>query len=115
MARRRKIKPEEITGSIKNWEIVDELQINGRNVTPGTELKITGERGRFRFIKHVINGEKEWIDVWGGPKGAESIRSFRPDRVKRVHYKNTTDKAMAAEYKAKKAALKEENGNSEES
>lgn len=101
-----------LPGSYEKWKVSDELQINGRNVGPGTELKISGERGRFRFIKHVVNGDKEWIDVWGGPKGAESIRSFRPDRVRRVHYKNTTDKAMAQEYKAKKAALREENDNS---
>ena len=110
MARKKKTEREvnHVPGSIENWEVATEMQINGRYVEPGTELKITGERGRFRFMKHVVAPAGEWIDVWGGPKGAESIRSFRTDKVKRVHYKNTTDKALAAEYKAKKIAMKEE-------
>lgn len=96
-----------------DWEISYEMQINGRYVEPGTELKISGERGRFRFIKHVLTANAEWIDVWGGPKHAQQWRSFRTDRVKRVHYKNTTDQALAAEYKAKKAALKAEEAEDE--
>ena len=91
-----------------DWTVVTELQINGRYVSPGTELKITGERGRFRFMKHVDTGTADWIDVWGGPKGAECIRSFKLDRVKRVHYKNETVKNLAAEYKEKKKAIKAE-------
>jgi len=107
MAKKR---PEpETTGSIRDWAVSTELQINGRKVTPGTELKIQGERGRFRFIKHVINSDgSEWIDVWGGPKKAESTRSFRLNKVQTVHYKNTTDQALVAEYKAKKVAKRVE-------
>jgi len=84
-----------------HWIVKTEIQINGRNVVPGTELKIAGERGRFRFIKHVDTGEAVWIDVWGGTKGSENWRSFRPDRVKTVHYKNRTTENLAAEYKQK--------------
>lgn len=105
---RRKKSTAEVTGSIKDWEITTEIQINGRNVEPGTELKIKGERGRFRFIKYVVAPEGSWIDVWGGTKHAQQLRSFRLDRVARVHYKNTTDKALAQEYKEKKAIIKEE-------
>jgi hypothetical protein len=91
------------------WEYSTKIQINGRNIIPGTELKITGERGRFRFIHAVTTQEgNEWIDVWGGPKKAESTRSFRVERVKTVHYKNTTDQALVQEYKAKKIAMKAE-------
>lgn len=104
---RRKKEPAETTGSIKDWEITTEIQINGRNVEPGTELKIKGERGRFRFIKYVVAPEGSWIDVWGGTKYAQQLRSFRLDRVARVHYKNITDKALAQEYKEKMAAIKE--------
>jgi len=57
----------------------------GRTLTPGVELTIAGERGRFKFIKHVTSGGKEWIDVLGGKAGHEMIRSFRPDRVATVH------------------------------
>lgn len=36
-----------------NWHIKTVIWINGRRVEPGTELKIEGMRGRFRFIRHV--------------------------------------------------------------
>lgn len=108
MARRKAVDAPIVPGPNADWEYVTELQINGRHVTPGTELKIDGERGRFRFVKLVRNGEKEWIDVWGGPKRCESMRSFRLDRVKRVHYKNQTVPNLAQEYKEKKASLKAE-------
>ncbi len=57
----------------------------GRTLTPGMELTISGERGRFRFIRHVCSGDKQWVDVLGGKSGHEKIRSFRPDRVAVVH------------------------------
>lgn len=104
----RRKKAEKVDNPSADWEVAYEMQINGRNVEPGTELKIEGERGRFRFIKHVLTSTAEWIDVWGGPKHAQQWRSFRTEKVKRVHYKNTTEQALAAEYKAKKAAMKEE-------
>jgi hypothetical protein len=91
-----------------HWSYSSEIQVNGRNVTAGTELKISGERGRFRFVHHVSTGEAEWIDVWGGPKGSESMRSFRMDRIKRVHYKNQTVGNLALEHKAKQVAKKAE-------
>jgi hypothetical protein len=98
----------------KDWEVTTELQINGRYVKKGTELKISGERGRFRFLQHVKTQGAEWIDVWGGPKQKEQTRSFYLDRVVRVHSKNKTDAALAEVYKDKKKAVKEEqNGESE--
>ena len=95
---------------IADWTVKEEIQINGRHVSKGTELKIRGERGRFRFVKYVYNQklDVDWIDVWGGPKRTPSMRSFRVDDVQRVHYKNTTDQALAEEYKLKKKILKEE-------
>lgn len=112
MGRRKKSIKEDNPSS--DWEITYEMQINGRHVEAGTELKIQGERGRFRFIKHVLTSDAEWIDVWGGPKHREQMRSFRTERVIRVHYKNTTDKALAQEYKEKKAIIKEENASTAE-
>lgn len=58
---------------------------SGRILTPGVELKIEGERGRFQFIRHVVSGDAEWIDVLGGRVNHEKIRSFRPSRVATVH------------------------------
>lgn len=105
MGRRKKTKAE-LSGPIKDWEVSYEMQINGRHVEPGTELKIAGQRGRFRFIKHVASTASKWVDVWGGPKHQEQWRSFKPEQVKTVHYKNTSDKALAEEYKAKRAMMK---------
>jgi hypothetical protein len=105
MARRPKIKTPMANA---HWEIKTEIQINGRNVIPNTELSISGERGRFRFIKYVNTGEAEWIDVWGGPKKSESWRSFRLDRVKTVHFKNRTDANLAVVYKQKQQEKKAE-------
>lgn len=108
MARKRKLTP----GPIDNWQISTSIQINNRHVEPGTELKIAGERGRFRFIKHVITDTgKEWVDVWGGPAKAEQWRSFKLEQVKTVHYKNRTTKNLAVEYKQKMADKKEETEN----
>lgn len=100
--------PEAVNPSAE-WEVVTEMQINGRHVKPGTELKIKGWSGRYRFVKYVKTEKgKEWVDLWGGNKKAECFRSCRLDMVKTVHFKNKTDHHMALEYKAKKKALKAE-------
>ena len=85
-----------------NWTVKTEIQINGRIVTAGTELSITGEPGRFRFIKHVVTQDCEWIDVVGGKKGYSTIRSFRPARVRTVHWKNKTMANIVKERKEQK-------------
>lgn len=109
MARKKKI-VDEGPRPCDSWEILTEMQINGRNVSKGTELKISGERGRFRFIKYVKTEKGiEWIDVIGGPKGCEVWRSFYLDRVKTVHYKNKSDAALAAQHKEKMKAIRAEN------
>lgn len=89
-----------------DWHEFYFAEANGRHMTPGTEVSISGERGRFRFVKRVVRGHTEWLDFWGGPKGCEQLRSFYPDRVKRVHRINKSDKALAAQHKAKKEALR---------
>jgi aspartate 1-decarboxylase len=69
--------------------VQDTLTVHRRHLTPGTEVKIEGVRGRFRFQRYVVNEQTgaEWIDVYGGTAGHETIRSFRPDRVSTVHRK----------------------------
>ncbi|WAB10836.1 hypothetical protein SEA_TUCK_62 [Arthrobacter phage Tuck] len=90
-----------------DWHEHDSAEANGRHITPGTEVSIKGERGRFRFLKRVTRDSgAEWLDFWGGPKGCEAWRSFSADQTRRVHRINTTEKALAAEYKAKKEALR---------
>ena len=89
------------------WDYITEMQINGRNVIKGTELKISGERGRFRFMNYTKTDKgSEWITVWGGPKGMECTRSFTLDRVKTVHSKNTTDANLVKALKERKKAEK---------
>lgn len=111
-----KRKSQEPSGPRPNsaWICETEIQVNGRNVSFGTELKIRGVRGRFRFVKKVTTPTTEWIDVWGGPKGAESMRSFRLGQIKTVHYKNQTVANLAVEYKEKKIAKKAELENGED-
>ena len=85
MTRRKKVY-EDISYP-EGWVVNEEYVANGRNIVKDTELSINDERGRFRFIKHVVNGDKEWIDVFS--KDGQ-FRSFRPSDIKRVHWKNKT-------------------------
>lgn len=85
------------------WHRKDSFQWNGRHIEPGTEVSIRGERGRFRFVSHTtVVGERsgevilEWVDVIGGARGASQWRSFRPDRIRRVHRLRKTMTAAEA-------------------
>jgi hypothetical protein len=80
----------------EGWVVSNKIQINGRNVSRGTEISIQGESGRFRFLKHVKSGSREWVDVIGGKRGYEAFRSFDISRVKRVHSKNRTRHNLAS-------------------
>ena len=84
---------ENVTRPNDHWVITEEITVNGRKVVRGTEISITGERGRFKFLKHVYNPKTDssWIDVVGGSSTAASQhRSFRQERIKTVHWKNRT-------------------------
>lgn len=85
------------------WIYTTEIQVNGRTVLPGTELKISGERGRFRFIRQIDTGKVTWVDVFDTNN---MIRSFYPDRIQTVHVKNRTTANLATEYKQKRKSLK---------
>lgn len=81
----------------EGWTVSTEYRVNGRVLEPGTEVSITGERGRFRFVRHVINASgAEWLDVVGGANKVTMYRSFRPERVKRVHRLAKTREGQAA-------------------
>lgn len=70
-----------------HWIVSETVKVNGRIVSPGVEVKVSGEPGRFVFLRHVLNpaNNAEWIDVVGGPKGVERTRAFRPHRIVTVH------------------------------
>jgi hypothetical protein len=68
----------------EHWVITEEYTANGRHLVPGTEIKISKEPGRFKFTRHVVNGDNEWIDV--RDKDGR-FRSFHVNRIKTVHIK----------------------------
>ena len=61
-----------------------EITINGRTVTPKTEISIRGETGRFTFHYSLRDDE---VTVWGGQTHYEKWRTFKIDRVRTVHRK----------------------------
>lgn len=81
-----------------HWITSEEIVIHGRHVVRGSELSIKGERGRFNFIKHVLNPKtgSEWVDVVGGAVGYRTMRSFSIDRIRRVHNKAKTREGRKA-------------------
>lgn len=101
MPRRRKSQTPPEPRPNDHWVISEEYEANGRKIHRDTELSIEGHMGRYRFVKHVFNpaNNAEWIDIIGGPKGYKIYRSVRPDRIKRVHWKNKTGENLAAERK----------------
>ena len=65
-----------------SWACADAIRLRGREVRPGTVLRITGERGTFTFTRHVTTlAGAEWIDVRDAGGG---WRSFRPERVRSI-------------------------------
>lgn len=73
---------------VTDHEVSDHITINGRHVTPGTELKVRGQgSARFRFRQHVRRPDgTEWVDVIGDT----GFRAFRPSAVRTVHRLNKT-------------------------
>ena len=67
------------------WVIETDIQINGRHVTPGTQLTINGESNRVEFVRKVYNPRNgaTWIDA----RQSGRHRSFYIEDVKRVHSK----------------------------
>jgi hypothetical protein len=71
-----------------------EITINGRAVTPNTEVSIKGETGRFTFRYSLRPDE---VTVWGGQPQYEKWRTFKLDRVRTVHRKPRLRKNAEAE------------------
>jgi hypothetical protein len=69
-----------------HWTVAEVARVRGQVLTPGRELKVKGERGTFRFVRHVTNTRTgaEWLDVYGGPAGHECLRAFYAAKVTMV-------------------------------
>lgn len=63
------------------WKYKNQFTLNGEKIVEGTLLKVDGIPGKFKFLNHVKTPTAEWIDVWGGTKGSEAMRSFRAERL----------------------------------
>ena len=100
MGRRKKLVDQTpaVPSPTAHWITSEEIVLHGRHVVRGSELSIRGERGRFNFIKHVLNPKtgSEWIDVVGGPTGYKTMRSFHIDKIRRVHNKVKTKEGRRA-------------------
>ena len=67
-----------------HWELHEQAQVNGRWLTFGTEFRVNGEKGRFRFERRVSTPSSEWIDA----RDSEGrYRSFSLAKVRTVHIK----------------------------
>lgn len=65
---------------------VEEFVARNRHLVPGTEVSISRERGRFRFVNaQVTSTGRMVLNFIGGAAGHEVFRSFYPERVRRVH------------------------------
>lgn len=63
-----------------------DVQVNGRWLNIGSEVSVTGERGRFRYLGHSKSSDGKLIlNFLGGSNGHELMRSFYPERIKTVH------------------------------
>ena len=69
-------------GNTGSFNVYDTITTSGGLVSEGDLINITGERGKFRFVKFVQNTDidKEWIDCIHVKK--DSYHSFRPNRIK---------------------------------
>jgi len=67
------------------FSLTTDWKHNGRLVERGTEISIV-KHGRMTFLGHVRNiaSGAEWVDCVDKNK---QIRSFRPEQIKRIHYK----------------------------
>lgn len=69
------------------------VRVHGRELHTGTEVSITGERGRFRFMRATTTSSDRVVyDFIGGTAGHECWRSFYPERIKTVHRISRTRK-----------------------
>ena len=49
----------------------------------GDQVSVVGEAGVFNFMSVRVDadGMPQWVNLWGGPKDQECLRSFALDRL----------------------------------
>lgn len=75
-----------------HWQIFNTFTMAcGTVLEKGDDCKVNGERGTYRFNKHVIAQEDgklvEWVTLYGGNTGQEQWRSVYPNQIKAVKKK----------------------------
>lgn len=78
--------------------VFDEYTVGQTTLAKGDVIKFTGARGKFKFIKYVVNAERgvEWLDVFDVK--THEYRSFYASRLKhKVQKKRTRRKAFQIE------------------
>jgi hypothetical protein len=76
-----------------DWEVSDNLTVNGRLIERGTEITVRdhgGQRRRVRFLELVQAPAGKWITVSELDKAtgkSRATRSFSLDRILTVHRK----------------------------
>jgi hypothetical protein len=64
--------------------VEDNYDFKGQIITPGTEIRIYGIQGTFKYRRTVTNHNtgSVWIDCMSNKRG--SFHSFFPERISRV-------------------------------
>lgn len=95
MPRRKKPRLSDLPHPL-GWVVTYETKVNGRLLTPGTEVRLKNRRGRYRF-KHLVTtpAGKTWMDFIGGKNGYTSWVSVRVSDVRTVHRIKRTRASLA--------------------
>lgn len=64
---------------------MDTFKYNNRWLERGTEFSVHGVSGRFKFFAY--NERDHSVTCYGGKQGHGMWRSFKVDRIKRIHWK----------------------------
>lgn len=74
----------------EHWEVSDTLKLNGKmELKPDTEFTIVGKRGRYRFIRSVVNTKtkESWIEAISANPQKPQQRAFHFEQINKVFRK----------------------------
>lgn len=81
-----------------SWDVETVIQVNGREVRPGTEITFQdygGQRRRARFVERVSTPGGSWVTAIELDRdgAGRSWRSFSEEKIRTVHRKSKGQKA----------------------